>query len=36
VNATQFLMKLRAARLGAKAEDERVARLEVAGLGQAV
>ena len=36
VNATQFLMKLRAARLGAKAEDERIGRLEVAGLGQAV
>jgi len=28
VNATQFLLKLRAARLGAKAEDERLARLE--------
>jgi 3-vinyl bacteriochlorophyllide hydratase len=36
VNATQFLLKLRAARLGAKAEDERVARVEVAGLGQAL
>ena len=30
VNATQFLLKLRAARLGAKAEDERLARLEAA------
>jgi len=34
VNATQFLLKLRAARLGAKAEDERRARLEAVGLGQ--
>jgi 3-vinyl bacteriochlorophyllide hydratase len=34
VNATQFLLKLRAARLGAKADDERVARLATAGLGQ--
>jgi 3-vinyl bacteriochlorophyllide hydratase len=31
VNATQFLLKLRAARLGAKVEDERLARLEAAG-----
>jgi 3-vinyl bacteriochlorophyllide hydratase len=34
INATQFLLKLRAARLGAKAEDERRARLEAVGLGQ--
>lgn len=36
VNATQFLLKLRAARLGAKAEDERLARLAAAGLGQPI
>lgn len=35
VNATQFLLKLRAARLGAKAEDERLARQETARQGHA-
>ena len=33
VNATQFLLKLRAARLGAKAEDERLAGIEAARKG---
>jgi 3-vinyl bacteriochlorophyllide hydratase len=36
VNATQFLLKLRAARLGAEAEDERLARLAATGLGQPI
>ena len=34
VNATQFLLKLRAARLGAKAEDERLAGIEAARRGK--